>query len=727
MQKIFFSIEFCKVSIGWLRFVSWVFLLIILSLVLPISNRLVWAQTESSLSYSRILAAGIKAHYGDYLRGVAQSFEGKDRNPELYSRWPRLLLQENTEGDQNGEFAYNQDYDIRVSETWEFLDYQLAYAKMRGTIENKQKRKILAAVTMTRLIDESIDIYWKALVAERYGDAIRQEQVRINKLLRDSRLSNIVNTLLPHEKQKLLEVRNKIITTLRSLQENSNRFNQFIGSRGSNKIKALTVSLPVSYYNGEQLDQSGFRVFIPFGKVLEDANDFITQKRAYAEIERLFPSVRFDVGDATRQVSRRDTVRWHNYSSQLGWNLSNVFKTYRVTKKGLTREHARSASMVIVARNRIALIEYQQSLANFDQALLNYNNSLWAQANLSVYDQASMENIAAQVEKIIAAVQSSYAFASLQRSYFRLLVGGGYVVVDNINPLDDEKRLKNVLESSIERLLLADSIELGNQIDRSILSEHSDSPEILRILQAWQQALALILSSAHGTKAVNVEDSLPDIKDNIQNIGLATNSADDLVSVAESLPAYQKSKKPASAVALVGTAALVSRVSMQHQENLEQIEKIGQVADQVNEASLRTQDAAKRVEKAANTAVEAVGAATKLFQEVKKKDEEAKMMEMELKQKLAFTKMYFPRTPADAADADLMLRQLNTEKSMSASEKMKMELEEKMEQESQSSLLETPKTETTTILPPEDLLKNLSNPTVVPEANISTSTPDFIP
>ena len=366
---------------------------------------------------------GFKIHYNNYLRQVAQSFEGKDRNPQLFSRWPQLVAQTIDEEARQAVSNFSDDYDVRIAETWEFLDYQLAYAHIRGTQNRTEKQKLLETLILKRMIDQSISIYWDGLIATRYGDEIRVQQARINKLLRDSRLSNVVNSLLPDEEKQLLRISNQIITILRAFQANRNRLNQFIAQRQTYDMESIDIGVPVNYYDGLQLDQASFRSFAPFKNIQDDAEDFTSEQSAYTEIARLFPSVQFVLFG--NQPTRRDVVRWHNYSAQLGWNLSNVYHTYPVPRNGITREHARSSGMAIVSRNRIALIEYQQNLTSFETALVQYNNSLWAQSNTSIYGVGSIESISAEVTKILAAIDSSNAFARLQQSYFRLLLGGG--------------------------------------------------------------------------------------------------------------------------------------------------------------------------------------------------------------------------------------------------------------------------------------------------------------
>ena len=439
---------------------------ILLSFGLMLSASAQKIDDDGVLSYSDVLAAGVKIHYQSYLQQVTKQFDGKDRAPQQFSRWPEFLAQAN---DEEAKQAVNfaQTYDVRVADTWEFLDYQLAYAHLRGTSDLDARQNLLEILALSRMIDQSLDIYWNGVIAARYGEQIRIQQARINKLLRASRLSNIVNSLLPEEEKQLLRINNDIVTILRYFQASRNRLNQLIAQRQNYKLQAAKIGIPVNYYDGIQLDQSAFRTFAPFENVAEDAAEFTSEQRAYGEITRLFPSVQFALFG--NQFSRRNIVRWHNYSSQLGWNLSNVFHAYPLLRNGLTREHARSAAMVLVSRNRVALIEYQQNLANFEAALVQYNNAVWSQSNIGVYDVGSIDTIAAEVKKILAAVDSSNAFARLQQSYYRLLLSGGYVQLDNINPNNDERSLANLFEIGIQRSLNADAVELDNQLERGLI------------------------------------------------------------------------------------------------------------------------------------------------------------------------------------------------------------------------------------------------------------------
>ena len=558
------------------------------------------AQERSGVSYAQITTNALKNHYGEYSRRLAQSFEGKDLSPEDYGSWPKILLQTTQKTFDGKDFTYTDEYDTRISENWSFLDYQISYARMRGIQDNRLKSKILSNLATARIIDYSIPIYWQAIAVERYGKAIEIQQERINKILRGSRLSNIVNPLLPHEERQLLDTRNKIISTLNLLEQSNKKFNQFIGYRRDINIAPLAITLPVSYYNGQQLDQAVFRSFEPFKKLQGEAKEYATEDKAYSEIGRLFPSVRFDVGENTYRTPRRDIVRWHNYGTQLGWNLSNIFKTYPINKTGMTREHARASSMAMVARNRIALVEYQQNLINFNTALLAYNNTLWAQANTSIYGDDSVESITVQVEKIIAAVRSSYAYASLQQSYFRLLMSGGYLMVDNINPADGQRKLENAIQITVQRSLIGNAIALGNRLDRSLLNEHADQPEVLKVLHAWQQTLTLVLATNHGRQRVSAETSLPRLADNAQTNGLAANTTDGLVAVAGALPRYRKPAKVsevAASIERLGTS--ISR----HRRTIEEIESLRRVVDGADSTVQDLDKTATRTERFVNRAV----------------------------------------------------------------------------------------------------------------------------
>ncbi len=558
---------------------------------------------DGVLDYSDILAGGVKIHYEGYLRQVAQSFEGKDRNPQQFSRWPDFLAQA-ADDEVKQAINFSENFDVRVAETWEFLDYQIAYAQIRGTTRRAEKQKLLETLTLSRIIDQSIKIYWDGLIATRYGNNIRLQQARINKLLRDSRLSNVVNSLLPEEEKQLLRISNEVITILRSFQASRSRLNQFIAQRQTYRMKAANIGIPVNYYDGGQLDQSSLRSFSPFRTVTSDAEEYTTEQRAYTEISRLFPSAQFVLFG--NELNRRDVVRWHNYSSQLGWNLSNVFDTYPIPRDGVTREHARASGMALVSRNRIAVIEYQQNLINFEAALIRYNNSLWAQSNTNIYDAGSIETISSEVEKILAAVDSSNAFARLQQSYYRLLLSGGYVQIDNINPRADEASLASLMEVAVQRLLNADAVELGNRIERGVLSEYSDNPIMLRILQAWQQSLSLILSTANGSKRVSPEDTLPYLQDNV-NLSEDVTMADDLIDIASDLPTYGG---PASAKETGKMRAGDKDAEMMMRTNAVTLEAL----NKISEAADKTLEAAQTASEAATRAIEAAERAERLVQ-----------------------------------------------------------------------------------------------------------------
>ncbi|MCH9853471.1 MAG: hypothetical protein K0U45_08205 [Alphaproteobacteria bacterium] len=538
---------------------------------------------DGMLSHSDVLAAGVKIHYESYLQQVAQQFEGKDRSPQQFSRWPDFLAQANDEAAKQA-INFAQEYDVRVAETWEFLDYQLAYAHIRGTSDEDVKQKLLETLTLARMIDQSLDIYWNGIIAARYGEQIRIQQARINKLLRDSRLSNVVNSLLPEEEKQLLRISNDIITILRYFQASRTRLNQLIAQRQNYKLKATKIGIPVNFYDGIQLDQSIFRTFTPFENVSEDAIEFISEQRAYGEITRLFPSVQFALFGS--QFSRRNIVRWHNYSSQLGWNLSNVFYAYPLLRTGLTREHARASAMVLVSRNRVAMIEYQQNLANFEAALVQYNNALWSQSNIGIYDVGSIETIAAEVKKILAAVDSSNAFARLQQSYYRLLLGGGYIQLNNINPRNDERSLANLFEIGIQRSLNADAVELDNQLERGLFAEYSDNPSLLRIFQAWQQSLALLFSTNNGTKRVAAENTLPYLQ-NDTRLSNQDATVNDLLGVADDLPEYRSSFTDEEIAQIRGTDAL-TQASSTNKETLAVIEKIAESVNKTSETVEQT-------------------------------------------------------------------------------------------------------------------------------------------
>ncbi len=538
---------------------------------------------DGVLSYSDVLAAGVKTHYQSYLMEVIQQFEGKDRSPQQFSRWPEFLAQTNDEiAKQAINFA--QTYDVRVAETWEFLDYQLAYAHIRGTSDPTKKQKLLETLALSRIIDQSLEIYWNGVIAARYGAQIRIQQARINKLLRDSRLSNVVNSLLPEEEKQLLRISNDIVTILRYFQASRNRLNLLIAQRQNYRLKANKIGIPVNYYDGIQLDQSVFRTFSPFENVSEDAVELISEQRAYGEITRLFPSVQFALFSS--QFSRRNIVRWHNYSSQLGWNLSNVFHAYPLLRTGLTREHARASAMVLVSRNRVALIEYQQNLSNFEAALVQYNNALWSQSNIGIYDVGSIDTIAAEVKKILTAVDSSNAFARLQQSYYRLLLGGGYIQLDNINPSNDERSLANLFESGIQRSLNADAVELDGQLERGLFAEYSDNPGLLRIFQAWQQSLALLFATEDGTRRVAAENTLPYLQ-NDTGLGRQDATPSDLLGVADDLPAYRSSFTDEDIREIRGTDILTEATTA-NQETLKAIEKIAKTVESTNQAIEKT-------------------------------------------------------------------------------------------------------------------------------------------
>ncbi len=539
---------------------------------------------DGVLSYSDVLAAGVKIHYQSYLQQVTQQFESKDRSPQQFSRWPEFLAQANDEAAKQA-INFAQTYDVRVADTWEFLDYQLAYAHLRGTSDLGAQQNLLETLTLSRMIDQSIDIYWNGVIAARYGEQIRIQQARINKLLRASRLSNVVNSLLPEEEKQLLSISNDIVTILRYFQASRNRLNQMIAQRQNYQLKAAKIGIPVNYYDGIQLDQSAFRTFAPFENVAEDAAEFTSEQRAYGEITRLFPSVQFALFG--NQFSRRNIVRWHNYSSQLGWNLSNVFHAYPLLRGGLTREHARSVAMVLVSRNRVALIEYQQNLANFEAALVQYNNAVWSQSNIGVYDVGSIDTIAAEVKKILAAVDSSSAFARLQQSYYRLLLSGGYVQLDNINPNEDERSLANLFEIGIQRSLNADAVELDNQLERGLFAEYSDNPSLLRIFQAWQQSLALLYATNNGTKRVAPENTLPYLQ-NDTRLSNQDATANDLLGVADGLPEYRSSFTDEEIAEIRGTD-VVTKAANTNQATLDAIEEIAKAVDKINKTVERTE------------------------------------------------------------------------------------------------------------------------------------------
>ena len=170
--------------------------------------------------------------------------------------------------------------------------------------------------------------------------------------------------------------------------------------------------------------------------------------------------------------------------------------------------------------------------------------------------------------------------------------------VDNINTNDDETTLANLFEVSIQRLLNSDVVELTNRVERGVLAEFSDNPTILRVLQAWQQSLALILATENGARRIVVEDTLPYLQDNVHLT--QRTMANDLVGIAGDLPEYHggnKGEKLTSSQILGG--AILTPVTRQV---LEVVEGVKRASEQTNQVAASASEAAQSASSAAQSA-----------------------------------------------------------------------------------------------------------------------------
>lgn len=365
-------------------------------------------------------------------------------------------------GDESLESSSSQEReqvngDIRFS--WNLLDFGLSYLTAKQGADNYLIAEKAREKVMLTLLQEVRSAYWFAVAMEAMEGQLEDLYIEAEEILEDLQvnlregLQDPISVLT--EMRTIIETLQVLDQVRQSINTSKTRLGQLINIENMDSIR---LEVPEDYDKLFRVSDDPevmqemelFALTNSADYITEAYNARIEQDETRKTILQLFPGLEFSYGE--NYASNRFFLNnsWGQFGANITGDLMNLvnvetIRKFRDTSEFLTLTRKLAVNMAVVAGVNITWQDYQNSLIQFDRAVLlnEIDTQLFELTNLQ--EANSVGTNIATIQSKLRAFSSSMgereSYASAQTAY------GAYLSSLGINPIPE-----NYLQLPVDNL-----------------------------------------------------------------------------------------------------------------------------------------------------------------------------------------------------------------------------------------------------------------------------------
>lgn len=355
-------------------------------------------------------------------------------------------------GDQSLESSSSQEREQvtgDISFSWNLLDFGLSYLTAKQGADNYLIAEKAREKVMLTLLQEVRSAYWYAVAMEAMEDELDELYLEAEEILEDLQVN----------RREGLQDPISVLTEMRTIIETLQVLDQVRQSINTSKTRLAQL------INIENLDSIRLEASNDYDKLyrvsddpeimqemelyaLTNSSDYITevynarieQDETRKTMLQLFPGLEFSYGENYGSNRFLLNNSWGQLSANITGDLMNLvnaetIQKFRDTSEMLTLNRKLATNMAVVAGVNITWQDYQNSLIQFDRAVLldEIDTQLFELTNLQ--ETNSVGTNIATIQSKLRAFSSSMgereSYASAQTAY------GAYLSSLGINPIPE--------------------------------------------------------------------------------------------------------------------------------------------------------------------------------------------------------------------------------------------------------------------------------------------------
>ena len=353
-------------------------------------------------------------------------------------------------GDESLESSSSQEQEqlnADITFSWNLLDFGISYLTAKQGADNYLIAQKAREKVMLTLLQEVRSAYWYAVAMEAMEselEAIYQEAEEILEDLQINRREGLQDPIsVLTEMRTIIETLQVLDQVRQSINNSKTRLAELINVENLNSIR---LEVPDEYAKLYRIsddpqimeEMEMFALTNSADYITEVYNARIEQEETRKTLLQLFPGLEFAYGE--NYASNRFLLNnyWGQASANLTGDLMNLvnlpsIRKLRDTSEQLTISRKLAMNMAVVAGVNITWQDYQNSLLQFDRAILlnEIDAQLFELTNLQEANAVgtSIATIQSKLRAFSSAMGEREAYASAQTAY------GAYLTSLGVNPI----------------------------------------------------------------------------------------------------------------------------------------------------------------------------------------------------------------------------------------------------------------------------------------------------
>lgn len=337
-----------------------------------------------------------------------------------------------------------------ITFSWNLLDFGLSYLTAKQGADNYLIAEKAREKVMLTLLQEVRSAYWYAMAMEAMEDELEELYQEAEGVLEDLQINRREGLQDPisvlTEMRTIIETLQVLDQVRQSINTSKTRLAQLINVENLDSIR---LQVPDEYDklfrvsgDPEVMQEMELHALINSSDYVTEAyNARIEQDETRKTILQLFPGLEFSYGE--NYASNRFLLNnsWGQFSANITGDLMNLvnvetIRKFRDTSEFLTLNRKLAVNMAVVAGVNITWQEYQNSLIQFDRAVLlnEVDTQLFELTNLQEANSVgtNIATIQSRLRAFSSTMGERESYATAQTAY------GAYLSSLGINPIPND-------------------------------------------------------------------------------------------------------------------------------------------------------------------------------------------------------------------------------------------------------------------------------------------------
>ena len=316
---------------------------------------------------------------------------------------------------------------------WNVLDFGMSYHSAHQASAEVEIAKERQRKTMQNIIQDVVDGYWKAWIAQELDGKMDSLLSAVEDALNQS---SALASSQSQSRQEALEYQSSLLTIRNSLYELQEQM-----SLSRIRLAALINVNPDSDFTlaDPSADMEPMDITRRYDTLADNAllmrpelreEDYrlrISQREVKKAMLSMFPQIQIGAGYHEDENEFLINDNWSDYTFNVSWNILGLFsanaqKRFREAQVDLANARRLALSMAVITQVRLSLKRYEMSLQRYRASQeLSEVNTEYARIIEASSRETALDKIKAGTSALLSQIRTNYAYAETQSAFARIL------------------------------------------------------------------------------------------------------------------------------------------------------------------------------------------------------------------------------------------------------------------------------------------------------------------